>query len=276
MTFNVLIFGGSSFMGWHLTQLLLNSSNHCVTLLNRGNSYWNDSSNQYESYGDRFNHFKVNDRRAIAKSKSKLQALHDKRAFHFVVDFSAFTPDDISPVVDFCSENDIHYVFISSDSVYEVRCLSKQVSDNVRVEDDAVRPDDVAIRESLRSQDEYGDDKLLCEELMRATKSLRFTALRLPDVFGPRDATDRHWQYQLLVKLALNSDDQWQLPIEPRQRRRLLSGVDARDVAAAILLVFQKASIANRKSFNIAWVINFQLLLLLLLLLTFFKQSNPI
>lgn len=52
-------------------------------------------------------------------------------------------------------------------------------------------------RKRLNEADSYGDGKLQCEEVLQAHAGFPHVSLRLPDVFGPYDNTNRHWKYQL-------------------------------------------------------------------------------
>ena len=62
-------------------------------------------------------------------------------------------------------------------------------------EEDAVRPRDPGEVERLRRADPYGHYKLAGEEAL-ARSGLAWVALRLADVVGPRDTTNRWWTYQ--------------------------------------------------------------------------------
>ena len=97
------------------------------------------------------------------------------------------------------------YVLISTDSVYEV-CLEKRHSGKV-LETDAVRPSLESDKCKYSRRDKYGHQKLCCEEYLHE-QSLRpdgisYLVFRLADVIGPRDCTNRIWQYLLWLKLCL-------------------------------------------------------------------------
>ena len=53
------------------------------------------------------------------------------------------------------------YIFISSDSVYEV--CKDPPHDGISLEEDAVRPEDPAQREAYAERDSYGNSKLECK-----------------------------------------------------------------------------------------------------------------
>ena len=90
------------------------------------------------------------------------------------------------------------YIFISSDSVYEV-CANNWHGGPSR-EEDARRPTSQEEQATLKRKDLYGHTKLECEETLereRAKHGINYVSLRLPDVIGPRDTTGRFWNYQI-------------------------------------------------------------------------------
>ena len=106
----------------------------------------------------------------------------------------------MQPLFDYLARTKAHYIFISTDSIYEA-CVEPDESLRRagRGEDADQRPSDPAERARLRKLDRYGDNKLRCEEAL-ASSAVHFTSLRLCDVFGPRDIdNNRHWCYQLIV-----------------------------------------------------------------------------
>lgn len=167
-------------MGHSFKEAAIRSGLFDVTVLNRGRRYWNDSD---DATSTKYTHLKCD--RNDADRMLRLLA-ETKKTFNFVVDFCAYTPDDIEPLFDLLRQHNSHYVFISTDSIYEATDFSKHARHDIRVENDDVRPADASERARLRKKDKYGDDKLRCEEALAAS-SVKFTALRLADVFGPRD-----------------------------------------------------------------------------------------
>jgi nucleoside-diphosphate-sugar epimerase len=69
------------------------------------------------------------------------------------------------------------------------------------MEDDDIRPIDEEAIKKIAKREEYGHDKLKCEEYLRSHSSSNdymsfpFVVLRLPDVIGPYDSTSRLWAY---------------------------------------------------------------------------------
>ncbi len=93
------------------------------------------------------------------------------------------------------------YVYISTDSVYEVS--EAKPTPRRSVESDAVRPTDLKVQARLKSADRYGDAKLAGEEALRNHREsggFPWVALRFCDVIGPRDTTYRWFLYQYWLK----------------------------------------------------------------------------
>lgn len=112
------------------------------------------------------------------------------------MDFSSYHPDTLESLLNTIKDKFGFYVYISTDSVYEVSAPKHYK--NISTEVDAVRPANLTLREELNAKDSYGDQKLACEELLiNSSNSLGFKYIifRLPDVIGPRDNSDRLWKY---------------------------------------------------------------------------------
>lgn len=99
-------------MGRAIVDALVTSRFQC-TMLNRGKRHWGDV-NRYPGV---VNHIIVDreDGRAFATALRS-------RVWHAIVDLACFKAADLAPIVEYASEMapDVMYVFISSDSVYEV------------------------------------------------------------------------------------------------------------------------------------------------------------
>ena len=100
-------------------------------------------------------------------------------------------------------------IYIITDSVYEVSSIiSKNDNDKpLRKETDSVRPKSLEEKEQLREFDEYGDDKLSCEEILiqqQERGGFPWVSLRFADVIGPRDTLPRWFFYHIWIKLYTN------------------------------------------------------------------------
>jgi len=228
---SILVLGGTEFMGRTLISELLKREEFRITMLNRGNQYWG-SENPFGSSVQRI----LCDREDRQRFISFIKESVSNRRWDFVVDFSAFHAEDIEALLEGLNfGNSIgHYIYISSDSVYMV-CQRPQHS-GYRKEDDAIRPTDSNLSRKLCAEDAYGNGKLECEELlMKAFRENKFpcTCLRLPDVFGPFDTSDRHWKYQLWTKAS----SLFPVRLYRISTIKKLSFVYSNDVVSAILAV---------------------------------------
>jgi nucleoside-diphosphate-sugar epimerase len=84
----------------------------------------------------------------------------------------------------------VRYILISTDSVYDV-CVPHE---GPMTEDMSVR--DMAKYDVLKKEEEYGHDKLKCEECLSLYgPEFPYVILRFPDIIGAYDDTGRFWAY---------------------------------------------------------------------------------
>eukprot|EP01017_Pseudomicrothorax_dubius_P029757 TRINITY_DN3650_c0_g1_i2.p1 TRINITY_DN3650_c0_g1~~TRINITY_DN3650_c0_g1_i2.p1 ORF type:complete len:189 (-),score=39.10 TRINITY_DN3650_c0_g1_i2:595-1161(-) len=162
----VLILGGSVFMGLSTLRKLAGHTEYEVHYINRGRNHWNNEvrniENTHFSWGNR------RDREDITKLLqylSKKLGMSETNKWEAVIDFSAFKYHDIRSVYDALKGKTKLYLFISSDSVYDV-CDREVRKQSAIVEEYAVRPKDEKLREQYKADEEYGHDKLKCEEYL--------------------------------------------------------------------------------------------------------------
>ena len=113
--------------------------------------------------------------------------IQEKTFWDFVIDFSGFRGTQVEQSVGALKGISRLYVYISSDSVYEVCEKSHKGPTEER---DSTRPESVEERERLNLLDNYGHEKLQGEEALykqRWAGGMPFMALRLFDVIGPRE-----------------------------------------------------------------------------------------
>eukprot|EP00928_Gymnodinium_smaydae_P029945 TRINITY_DN22402_c0_g3_i1.p1 TRINITY_DN22402_c0_g3~~TRINITY_DN22402_c0_g3_i1.p1 ORF type:complete len:458 (-),score=99.90 TRINITY_DN22402_c0_g3_i1:84-1418(-) len=213
----VMVLGGSTFMGRALVERLIDRGAR-VCLVNRGRTYWGikDPSRgqaarltadrrDAETFAARLD---LATRRLSGGNSGEALARWD-----VVADFSAYNGADIRAALAGLQGRFGVYVYISSDSVYEVSSLAASAwlppphPDGRGDEPASVtescsqRPPDVKTRRRLREADSYGDGKLEAEEALSAgladarCSGCRSISLRLPDVIGPFDDTLRLWAY---------------------------------------------------------------------------------
>ncbi|CAF1178275.1 unnamed protein product, partial [Didymodactylos carnosus] len=127
-----------------------------------------------------------------------------EQTFDAVIDFSAYDVDVVEDALKVLENRIKMYIYISTDSVYEV-CKPTSSIDGLSNETDSIRPDNPVEYEKLRRRDSYGHKKLKIEEYLRrmqakSSRKWSYVILRLPDVLGARDSTDRWWFYQMWLQ----------------------------------------------------------------------------
>ena len=239
----ILLFGGNGFIGAETVMTLLSNKEECqLILVNRGKSWvWDKKA----AIVKRVRIIEW-DRRKPLSDCVDLVAECREGCFHAVIDFSGYTPVMVEESTKLLQGKTELYIYISSDSVYEV-CVEK-CHQGWTKETDALRPKDRSTRRALSIEDDYGHKKLQCEEILSAVgkatgmgvsgQAFPYVILRLADVIGPRDSTDRWWQYQSWVDLAARSGTRVKIP--DLYKNKPLSFVFVKDVARLIAkIIFQ-------------------------------------
>ncbi|ODN03479.1 Trifunctional UDP-glucose 4,6-dehydratase/UDP-4-keto-6-deoxy-D-glucose 3,5-epimerase/UDP-4-keto-L-rhamnose-reductase RHM3 [Orchesella cincta] len=239
---NVLAFGGNGFIGSEvLNQLFADPDQYYkVALVSRGNWYFDSETRIKPHLAKRI----ICDREDsdIEYCKDLVDYVAKTEKIDIVLDFSAYDPEVLSNTLDLVKEKAGLYVYISTDSVYEVCKPSK--TPGLAYETDAVRPSDEQQQLTLNNGDEYGNQKLLGEEILRSPENkVPFLIFRLPDVLGPRDTTDRFWAYQMWITFYKFI----QVPVHvPKEYRYLkTSYVYVKDIAKAVFAGINKPEAWN-------------------------------
>lgn len=173
----VLILGGTRFVG-HLLAWRLVAGGHRVTLFHRGTRTPPFAERVETLLGDR--------------ATGVLPSLLKGREFDATVDFGAYVPSDIEPLVGTTQRDALgHYVLISTGQVYLVREGCPRPAKESDYDGPLMaRPED----ENEGSQWDYGAGKRACEDLLIAEK-VRATSVRIPMVNGARDHHRRMESY---------------------------------------------------------------------------------
>lgn len=198
---NVLILGGSRFVGRHITYALL-ANGHRVTHFNRGISNPHVRSDVETIQGDR---------------TTDLGRLGDRK-WDAVIDTSGYTPDVVERSARYFADRAAHYVFISTISVYDPQQTNGPDEDSPL----STLPPDASRTKMV--PETYGALKVLCEEILRSTFRQRVAILRPSLVAGPDDPTDRFTYWPVRVA----SGGQILAPVAATEP---LQYIDARDLA---------------------------------------------
>ncbi|MDZ7263655.1 MAG: NAD-dependent epimerase/dehydratase family protein [candidate division KSB1 bacterium] len=171
---DVLIIGGTRFLGLHLTQALLRS-NQNVTLFNRGTR-----RNQVPFYEDV--EWLIGDRR----DEDRFRSLFANRQFDVVIDTCAFYPEEVQLVVEVFQGQIGRYIFTSSMAV----ALTKEIDERLVLPIPNRRLFDTAAHNS------YAYNKSMIEEYLVEQfdkTGFPFVSLRPTEINGPGEI--REWYY---------------------------------------------------------------------------------
>lgn len=244
---DILMFGGNGFLGGATARLLL-KQNYRVTVVNRGKSWDWDKANTIQPYVDCIEW----DRKRSMTQCTALNDLLQKGKLRAVIDFSSYKGIDVKDACKCIKDKTELYIYISTDSVYEV---CEKNHEGFAKESDAVRPSSKDTYSTLKKLDSYGHEKLKGEEeLLKAQKqyNFKYVILRLADVVGPCDSTDRWWSLQLWITWCVLKDEVFYLPL--KRKDTLLSFVYVEDVAqllvTLILDVTKKTQSQNEEKYN--------------------------
>ena len=198
---NVLILGGTRFLGRHIATALV-SGGHRVTLFNRGISDPSPQEGIEQIHGDR-------DR--------DLQRLNG-RAWDAVVDTSCYQPRSADLSADYFAGRTHRYLFISTISVHDLSAAEIITEDTPFVTEPA---------------DGYGPLKAACEAIVRNTYLHRATIVRPGLIAGPYDTTDRFTYWPVRVA----SGGEVMAPVAPSE---VVQFIDARDLAEFVVHVIER------------------------------------
>ena len=204
---DILILGGNGCIGSEIVHQLCTSSmsqNVHLTLLNRGRKYWSECPLATPSNVSKISFLQV-DRTHQENIQQALQSRYPRGSVDIVIDCSGYRRRAIRYVLESVAVKR-QYIYVSSDSIYEVCSVAAAAvnSTSATMEEECIRPQDANLRHQLSSQDQYGHKKKQCEEylthLCKTNVLPSCTLLRLADVIGPRDNTDRLWHYVMWLR----------------------------------------------------------------------------
>jgi len=246
---HALVFGGNGFIAAEVV-LRLMAEGYIVSTTNRGNWYWD---NPVRVKPRIHRHYPCDRDDGILNCWDLRNYVREVDFFDVVIDFTAFRAKTVTDAATALAGKAGLYVLISSDSVYMVSRRDElrnadpdsevkgEDEDRPWKEEDAVRPYSATLQERLQENDPYGHDKFGCEEALvkqREEGGIPYVILRLPDVLGPRDTTNRWWPYQLWLQFY----DRIKVPIRFSEKLWNIktSFIFVDDVADAISLILSK------------------------------------
>jgi nucleoside-diphosphate-sugar epimerase len=180
---NVLVIGGSRFLGYHLVRRLLQDG-HEVTVFNRGQTPDDFSSSVKRIRGDR-------------RDRDDFRRKLGRKNYDAVADLIAYNQEDSRSAVETFEGRTGHYIHISTGAVYIV---VKDYPNPIGEEDF-----DRELRAKPDQNDGmwlYGFNKRQCEAVLAEAhqqRGFQATAFRLPIVQGERDYTLRAYSYFLRI-----------------------------------------------------------------------------
>jgi 2'-hydroxyisoflavone reductase len=207
----ILILGGTRFIGVHMTELALKRG-HKITFFNRGRTKTDLFPEIERIKGDR---------------NGELDGLKGRR-FDAVVDNSGYVPRHVKLSAELLAPNVQQYVFVSSISVYpnfaEPRTEASPVG---KLADETVEKVD---------GETYGPLKALCEQAAERAMPGRTTVIRPGLIVGPDDNTDRFTYWP--ARAARGGEF-----IAPGSPADGIQVIDARDLAAFTLDSIERKSL---------------------------------
>ncbi len=163
---NILILGGTRFIGLHMTALALERG-HKLTFFNRGKTHTDRFPEIERIQGDR---------------NGQIDGLKDRK-WDVVIDNSGYVPRHVRASAELLAPNVRQYVFTSSISVYPNFAEPRDEKSPVgKLQDETVEKVD---------GETYGPLKALCEQAVEKALPGRTTMIRPGLIVGPDDNTDR-------------------------------------------------------------------------------------
>lgn len=177
---NILIIGGSYFAGRILVEELLQRKNYNIYVYNRGNRPFN-RDDVTELIGDR-------------NDEQRIKDVVPNQNWDALIDFCAYTPDQIDKIIKAVPGTIQHYIFISTTTV------NQNVLD-LPIKEDA--PKLTGIQPELGQYADYGYNKWLSEcklEEECRKKNIPYTSLRPAIIFGEYNYAPRETYFFDLIR----------------------------------------------------------------------------
>jgi len=272
----VLSFGGNGNIGSAVLKSMIDIGTYDIVMVTRGNWHWDSE----ERIGPHVQTIQCDrdfqpacaadenatdcDINALKQCKDLMEIIDATEKFDVVLDFSGYEPKWIHDNCQVLKSKVGVYIYISTDSIYEV-AIDKPTK-RPSIETDAVRPDDEKEINLLKRKDAYGHYKFSCEEALiyyqKEKNGFPWVSLRLADVIGPRDTTNRWWTYQLWVKFYPEIQNPIFMPAHVANKIESLTYVE--DVPPVIMKIIELGEPVWNEAYNIAMEEEFSLANILL------------
>ena len=224
---NILILGGTQFVGKHITKAALKKFDgadedvcrprHSVTLFNRGKTNRNGADGGVcrpqgvtQLIGDR---------------DGDLDALNDK-SFDVVIDVCGYLPRVVRESAELLKDSVSHYIFISTVSVYDFNYTNP-----IDIDSPLATLEDEEVEEI--TGETYGGLKVLCEDEVLEIYGDNCTIIRPGYIVGPDDHTDRFGYW---VKRVAQGGEM----IVPDNDDQPMQFIDVRDLAEWTISLAEK------------------------------------
>jgi len=173
---NILILGGTRFIGRCLVEQLIGTGKYNLTLSNRGVTNTTLFPDIQNIKGDRY-----------SEGYGQLIA----GDWDYIIDVSCYYPNSLEEILPLVSPKLKKYIFVSTVSLYEPKEISlKDETAEIKHGDEKDWADTTWAT--------YGERKVRCEELIQSA-GINYTILRSSLVYGKYDHTDRfyYWMHQV-------------------------------------------------------------------------------
>ncbi|MDQ3397125.1 MAG: NAD-dependent epimerase/dehydratase family protein, partial [Deinococcota bacterium] len=227
MSMDILILGGTQFVGRHIVEAFLKAG-HQVSTLTRGKSKDSLPAQVERLHGDR------------NEGTEGLKAL-EGRSWDACVDVSGYTPRQVRASAEGLRDRVGRYVFISTVSVYK-----EPGRHPVRETDPLLFPAAEDITEV--NGETYGPLKVTCETIVQEVYRDRCTILRPQIVAGPFDPTGRYSYW--LTRVSRGGE-----MLAPGDGSDHVQVIDARDLARFTVRVIEEdhAGVFNLAGPRLTW-----------------------
>lgn len=204
----ILVLGGTNFIGRNLIEKLQNESAYEITLFNRGIT----NPHLFPTLK------KINGDRELPEDLGKIFT----QRWNHIIDLSGFYPNNLEQILKGINADLSSYIFVSTCSVYDNALHSGMLRDESAPT--LVCSASKAIDTSLNT---YGQRKAECERVLQR-HNIPYTIFRPALVYGPYDSTDRlyYWLYRCYKHKEL---------LIPEQGERVFSMTYVHDLVEAIV-----------------------------------------